>query len=197
MPARVLADRMRGRELDQLFDELEALDDAVDEPTAQEHIDAAREAAEAVEEEVASLDDRGPFGNVIRGYDRSDVTETFLGSILFGIPMAVESGTTEAGEFVAGNAAYLLGTVAVTLALVYGVLYVADYQDVRIKNPILGVLPRRFAGVLGIAFLTAVAILTAWGRITWTEPVVALGACVVAFVPMSIGAALGDILPGS
>jgi hypothetical protein len=39
--------------------------------------------------------------------------------------------------------------------------------------------------------------LTAWGRIDWSRPVVALANVVVAFVPMSIGAALGDIIPGS
>lgn len=188
---------MPERELDQLFDELEALEAAVEDPAAQEQIDAVLEAAEDVEEEIAYLEDRGAFGNIIHGYDRSDVAETFLGSMLFGIPMAVEGGTTEAGAFVAQHPLFLVGTVAVTFALVHGVLYVADFQDVRVKDPILGRIPRRFVGVVGISFGTAVAVLTAWGRVDWTDPVLALSACVVAFVPMSLGAALGDILPGS
>jgi hypothetical protein len=40
-------------------------------------------------------------------------------------------------------------------------------------------------------------LLTAWGRINWGEPGIALSTCLVALLPMSIGAALGDILPGS
>ncbi|QDX40879.1 DUF2391 family protein [Salarchaeum sp. JOR-1] len=187
---------MPERELDQLFDELETLEATVDED-ARERVAAVIDAAEDVEDEVAYLEDRGAFGNVIRGYDRADITETFLGSLLFGVPMAVEGGTTEVGAFFAARPWFLAGTVAATVALVYGVLYVADIQDVRVKDPLLGVLPRRFVGVISISLGTAVVLLTGWGRIDWTAPAVALGACVAAFFPMAIGAALGDILPGS
>ncbi|MEE6210527.1 DUF2391 family protein [Salarchaeum sp. III] len=187
---------MPERELDQLFDELEALEATVDED-ARERVAAARDAAEDVEDEVASLEDRGAFGNVIHGYDRADIAETFLGSLLFGIPMAVESGTTEVGAFFATHPVFLLGTVAATLAVAHGVLYVADIQDVRVKDPLFGLVPRRFAGVVTVSLGTAVVLLTAWGRIDWDDPAVALGACVAAFFPMAIGAALGDILPGS
>ncbi|MGB9986170.1 DUF2391 family protein [Salarchaeum japonicum] len=187
---------MPERELDQLFDELEALEATVDED-ARERVAAALDAAEDVEEEVAYLEDRGAFGNVIRGYDTADIAETIFGSLLFGIPMAVEGGTTEVGEFFATQPVFLAGTVAATLVVVYGVLYVADIQDVRIKDPLLGFAPRRFIGVISISAATAVVILTAWGRVDWADPVVALGACVAAFFPMAIGAALGDILPGS
>jgi len=185
---------MPGRELDDLFDELESLETEVSDPDAREHVEAAIAAAEDVEAELGS---GSAFGNVIRGYDRSDVAETLLGSVLFGIPMAVESGTVDAGAYLAARPLFLLATVAVTMALVYGVLYVAEYQDVRVQNPIFGVLPRRFVGVLGIAFATAGVLLTVWGTVDWTTPLPAFGACVVAFAPMALGAALGDILPGS
>jgi hypothetical protein len=39
--------------------------------------------------------------------------------------------------------------------------------------------------------------MTAWGRVDWARPVVAFSQVAVAFGPMAVGAALGDILPGS
>jgi uncharacterized membrane protein len=44
--------------------------------------------------------------------------------------------------------------------------------------------------------VTVVALLAAWRRVDWTDPRVALATVVVALVPTSIGAALGDVLPG-
>ena len=175
----------------ELVDELEELEDMTDDPTLLDHLDDLKELAGDVQE-------GGTFGQVIYGFDRHDVAEAFLGSLLFGIPMAVESGTNEAGAFIATHAVYLLLSVVGTLTLVYGILYVAEIQDVRVSNPILGVIPRRFVGVLGVAFVTATLILTIWGRVDWTaDPWLALCTVTVALVPMSIGAALGDILPGS
>ena len=173
-----------------LFDELEELEEMVDDPAerAQVH-DAMRAATEAQESVV--------FGRVIWGFDRSDLAEAVLGALLFGIPMAVESGTNEAGEFVAHRPAFLGGTLVATVAIVVGILYVADIQDVRVHDPIFGVIPRRLVGVLGTSFVTSILLLTIWGRITWDEPWIALSTCIVALFPMAIGAALGDILPGS
>lgn len=72
----------------------------------------------------------------------------------------------------------------------------ADIQDVQVRNPLLGLLPRKPVGVLSIAFLAAVFMMTAWGRVDWGEPWLAICTISGAFVPMAIGAALGDILPG-
>jgi hypothetical protein len=52
-------------------------------------------------------------------------------------------------------------------------------------------------GVLSISFVTAFVMMTAWGRVDWAVPWLAFCRCTVAFVPMAIGAALGDILPGT
>lgn len=175
----------------ELFDELEELEEMTDDPALLDHLDDLMELAGEVQE-------GGTFGQVIYGFDRHDVAEAFLGSLLFGIPMAVEGGTNEAGAFIATHIGYFLLSVIGTIALVYGILYVAEIQDVRVSNPILGIVPRRFAGVLGVAFVTATLILTIWGRVDWAaDPWVALCTVAVAVVPMSIGAALGDILPGS
>jgi|AntDeeMetagen285_2_1112576.scaffolds.fasta_scaffold08179_2 uncharacterized membrane protein len=173
-----------------LFDELEELADLVDHPDERARVrEAMRTATEAQEDAV--------FGRVVWGFDRADLSEAVLGALLFGIPMAVEGGTNEAGEFLATRPFLLAGTVAATVAIVVGILYVADIQDVRVRHRFLGVIPHRLAGVLGTAFVMSLLLLTAWGRINWGEPGIALSTCLVALLPMSIGAALGDILPGS
>jgi len=178
-------------ELADMIEQFEELEATVDTDAEREQVRAARkEALEAVESGRV-------FGRVVRGFDRSDVAEALLGSVLFGIPMLVEDGTLEAGAFIAGRPLYLGGTVLFELGLVAGILYVADIQDVRMDEPLVGFVPRRFVGVIGIAFLTSLVLATAWGRVDWADPQVALAQVMVAAVPMSIGGALGDILPGS
>jgi uncharacterized membrane protein len=178
--------------MNDLVDELEELAETVDDPDEREQVEETLRVAIEVESSRP-----GVFGRVVRGFDRGDLAEALLGSVLFGIPMAVEDGALDAGAFVADRPLYLAGTVAFTIAAVYGVIYVADIQDVRVHRPILGVVPRRLVGVLGVATVTAVALLTAWGRVDWSEPWLATCQVAVAVVPMAIGAALGDILPGS
>ncbi|WP_221625666.1 DUF2391 family protein [Halobellus ruber] len=178
-------------EMQRLLAEFDVLAETVDSPEEKERVRAARNAA------VLAADDDEIFGQVIQGYDRADLAEAFLGSLLFGIPMFVEGGTNEVGSFLAANPLSLFGTVVGTIGLAIGILYVADIQDVRVYKPILGVVPRRLVGVLGSSFLTALVMMTAWGRVGWSDPLLAVATVVAAFVPMSIGAALGDILPGS
>ena len=178
-------------DLQRLLAEFDALAETVDSPEERERVRAARNAA------VLAADDAEVFGRVIEGYDRADLAEAFVGSLLFGIPMFVEGGTNEVGAFLAANPLSLVGTVLGTIGLAIGILYVADIQDVRVYKPILGVVPRRLVGVLGAAFVTALVMMTAWGRVDWGAPVLAFATVVAAFVPMSVGAALGDILPGS
>ena len=83
------------------------------------------------------------------------------------------------------------------MALNVGILYVAEFQDVRVHRPLLGFVPRRLAGILGISFATALVAMTVWGRLDWGAPWLAVCQTTVAFVSMTIGAALGDLLPGS
>ncbi|MBX0293764.1 DUF2391 domain-containing protein [Haloarcula nitratireducens] len=182
--------------INELFDELEELEDIVDSEAEREQVREAMRAATAAQ-------DRDPvvFGRVIWGFDREDFAEAVLGSLLFGIPMAVEGGTIDAGQHIARHPLYFLGTLAAAVAMVFGILYVADFQDVRVANRLFGIIPRRLAVVTATAFAVSVALLTGWGLVEWsTDPVVvwrSLCTCTVAFVPMAIGAALGDILPGS
>jgi len=172
-----------------LFDELEELDEVVDDPDAQRQLDEIKSLTGSIQGSA--------FGQVIYGFDRHDAAEAALGSLLFGIPMAVEGGTNEVGAFVARSPWLLAGVAAATVAIVHVVLYVAEFQDVRVADRLFGVVPRRLAGVLVVSVGIAAVLLTAWGRLEGSEPVVALATVVVAWVPMAIGAALGDILPGS
>jgi len=180
----------------ELFDELEELETIVDSEAERRQVREAMRAA-------ADAQDDGPavFGRVIWGFDREDFAEAVLGSLLFGIPMAVEGGTRDAGLHIAQHPLYFLGTLATAVAMVVGILYVADFQDVRVAHRILGFIPRRLAGVTLTALGTSAALLTGWGMVEWSsDPVLvweSLCVCAVAFVPMAIGAALGDILPGS
>jgi uncharacterized membrane protein len=175
--------------LGDLLDDLDSLRETVDDPSETAQVEAVIETARAVEEPAV-------FGRTVIGFGRSDVAEACLGALVFGIPMIVEGGTLEVGSFVATRPAYLVGTLLGGLAVVASILYVADFQDVRVAKWYFGVIPRRFAGVVGASFLAAVVLMTAWGRVDWAAPLLAFGQVSVAFVPMSIGAALGDILPG-
>jgi len=183
--------REDGPDASDVFDRLEALSETVDSAEERRQVEAVMDiASEATQSDAA-------FGRVIWGFDRADASEALLGALLFGIPMAVEGGTQEIGAFLADHPLLLAGTGLVAVSLTIGVLYVAEIQDVRVKNRLFGIVPYRLVGVLTISFLLAVAMLTGWGRVNWEQPVVALANVVVAFVPMSLGAALGDILPGS
>ncbi|MFC7136340.1 DUF2391 family protein [Halobaculum litoreum] len=175
-----------------LIQSLETLEEVVDDTEERRKVREAMRAARG----LATREPPSVFGRVVRGFDRSDLAEALLGSVLFGIPMLVEGGTTEVGAVLASRPPALVGTAVVTVLLVIGILYVADFQDVRVHKPILGVVPRRLVGVLGVAFVTAVVGLTAWGRVDWAAPAVALGSTLVATLPMAVGAALGDLLPG-
>ncbi|SDM83528.1 Putative integral membrane protein [Halogranum gelatinilyticum] len=179
--------------VDDLLDELELLEQQVRAPEAKAQLAETMRLARRLD-----IDTRGTFGNVVTGgFDRTDAAEALVGSVVFGIPMLVESGTLEVGSFVAGNVAYLVGTLAFTVVLVHGLIYVADFQEVEVVNPVLGLVPRRMVGVLSISAATATALMTVWGRVDWSTPWVAACQVSVCFVAMAIGAALGDILPGS
>ncbi|WP_424018755.1 DUF2391 domain-containing protein [Halorientalis pallida] len=176
--------------LGDLLDELDEYEESLSDPARRERIQDIIETATEVEEPAV-------FGRTIVGFDRADLMEAMLGALLFGIPMMVEGGTQEVGAFVATRPVYLVGTLAFAVATTVGILYVAEFQDVRIYKPILGFVPRRLLGVVGVSLLLSLVMSTAWGRVDWADPWLAFCTCAVAFVPMAIGAALGDILPGS
>ncbi len=115
-------------EMSDLYAQLEGLEEMVDSHAAREHVrETMRMAVDIGSSDV--------FGRIIRGYDRADIAESVLGALLFGIPMFVEGGTNEVGEFVATNPLYFVGTHVLTLGVVISIIYVADIQDVRVHRP--------------------------------------------------------------
>ncbi len=173
-----------------LLDDLEDLEAMLDDPDALAQIEEAIETASEIRKP-------GTFGRVIRGFDLADLSEAFLGALLLGIPMFVEGGTYDIGAFLARRPLLLVMTQVTTVLIVIGILYVAEFQEVRIHEPFFGLIPRRLVGVLGASLVTATVIMTLWGTVDWGTPISALSAITVAHLPMSIGAALGDILPGN
>ncbi|WP_302080678.1 DUF2391 family protein [Salinibaculum rarum] len=177
-------------EMADLYEQLEDLEEMVDSQEVREHVRETMRMA-------VDIGSTAAFGRIIRGYDRADVAEAVLGALLFGIPMFVEGGTNEVGAFIAGNPLYFAGTHVLALSIVISIIYVADIQDVRVHRPLFGLVPRRLVGVMTVSFVMAVVMMTGWGRVSWSDPWLAVCTVSVAFVPMAIGAALGDILPGS
>jgi len=180
-------------DVDDLLDELEALEVAV----ADEHQDAEPRVRESIRMARRIDADTPVFGRVIKGFDHHDAAEALVGSVVFGIPMVIEGGTLEAGEFLATRPVFFVATLLFGVGIVSGLLYVAGIQEVQVTDPILGIIPRRPTGLLIIAALTALFMMTAWGRVDWAEPWIATCQTTVCFVGMAIGGALGDILPGS
>ncbi|MFC7058286.1 DUF2391 family protein [Halovenus salina] len=147
----------------------------------------------------AALDDG--FGDRIQKYTSRDVAEAFVGSIFFAIPFLVEDGVFDVAEFflsfqVGSFPVFFFVNTVFVLAMILALVYWAGPQDVQINRPILGFIPRRVVGIALVSFLTAGALMTMWGRVEWSEPVVALARISVVWTVASFGASLGDILPG-
>lgn len=179
-----------GEAYDELLDQLEELEDVADSVEERRLVRQSIRSARRVTTPRV-------FGKVIRGFDSRDMGEVFVGSFVFGIPMLVESGTLEIGRYIANYPPYFMLTLLLGVGMVVGILYVADFQKVEVVNPFFGVVPRRLVGVLLIAFLASLGLMTVWGRVDWGEPWVALSQVVVTFVVMAIGGSLGDIIPGT
>jgi uncharacterized membrane protein len=173
-----------------LYDDLRELEETVDSSEEREQV------RETIRTALEVRNQPGVFGRIVKGFGLDDAAQALLGALLFGIPMFVEGGTTEIGAYLATRPVHLVGTHAAVLGLIIGILYVADIQDVRIQNPIFGIVPRRLVGVLTISFLTALVVMVGWGVTDPAVPIRAFADATVAYVPMSIGAALGDIIPG-
>ncbi|MBZ6495202.1 DUF2391 family protein [Natrinema longum] len=175
--------------IDDIYEQLETLEETVD--TSDERTEVRR-----TMRLVSRLSHNPTVGKVITGFTRKDKAEAFVGSVVIGLPMLVEDGVMSIGAFLATHPPLLVVNLAFTVALVIGILYVADFREVQIHNPYFGLVPRRPVWVLLIAFATAAGLLTLWGRVTWDEPWINLCQVSVVFTAMALGGSLGDILPG-
>ncbi len=175
--------------IDDLYEQLETLEETVDTPTERMEVRRARRV-------VDRISHNGAVSRAITTFTGKDKAEAFVGSVVIGMPLLVEDGVIEIGEFLAETPAFFVGNLALAVSLVVGILYVAEFRDVKITDPYLGLLPRRPLWVLAIAFATATAMMTLWGRVTWDDPWVNLCQVSVIFTAMAIGGSLGDIIPG-
>lgn len=182
-------------EIADVVDQLDSLEATVDSP--EEH-----EAVERTRAMVGRLS-TGAFGERVSKYTTRDMAEAFVGSLVFLIPLLVEDGVFEIADHflavrVAGWPILLLVNAAFVVLLTGGLIYWSDIQRVDVTTRVLGVpIPRRLIVTLFIALGTAAAMMSLWGRVDgWADPTVATARIVVVWTAASIGAALGDLLPG-
>jgi len=191
-------DRGNGSDVDieDILTQLDELEETINTPEQREEL---RETKHLIERLPGGefLDDQ------IDKYTTRDIGEAFVGSIIFALPLLVEDGVFVIADhfltvLVAGIPIYLSANVIFVVALTTGVIYAVDFRDVRIVNPIFGLIPRRLVGVLLISFLTSVGLMIMWGRLWINDPTTGavFARVTVVWTAAALGASLGDILPG-
>jgi len=180
--------------LEDVMQELDELEETVD---RQEELDELADVRRALDR----LPGGGFVSERIERYTTRDVAESFVGGIIFSLPLLVEDGVFDIADHflahtVAGVPVWLVGNLLSIALLTWGLLYWADFRELWTPNPVLGVIPRRLIGALTISLFTAALTMTMWGRVSWSEPAVAFARISVVWTAAAFGAALGDILPG-
>ena len=152
---------------------------------------------------VRRMLERVPGSNRIEKYTTRDMGEAFVGGLVFSLPLLVEDGVFEIAEWfitytVGPVPIFLSLNVLIVIAITAGLLYAVDLREVKIRNPILGIVPRRLLGVLVISFLCAFGMMLLWGRLHEGDPtpLESLSRTTVIWASAALGAVLADILPG-
>ncbi len=179
-------------EIDDVLQQLEAIESTAIESETQREVQRARHMLERV-----------PGGKRIRKYTTRDIAEGFVGGIIFSLPLLVEDGVFEIAEWFTTATAgpipvFLLINVLFVVVLTAGLLYYTDIRQIEITRPIFGVVPRRLIGVLSISFLVAGGSMLLWGRLHAEDPagIEVFARITVIWAAAAFGATLGDILPG-
>jgi uncharacterized membrane protein len=176
-------------DMEAVFEELEALEEIVDRNEEREQVREAMRVLRRAQHPRL-------IGRFRHAFDLRDAGEAFVGSFVFGIPMVVEEGTLDVGRFIARELAFVVLTALLGIGVVYGILHAARFEQVE-EDLIGGVVPSRLLGILLIATVLGTVLMTAWGRVDWTTPSVAMSQTLVATIVMAVGASIGDILPES
>jgi uncharacterized membrane protein len=184
--------------VEQLLEELAELEETVDDEAERRQV-----------RETLAIAQRIPgttrLEQTIRKYTTRDVAESFIGSIVFALPLLVEDFTGIADWLLRTNHAgidfgvpvFLVVNVCFAVLLTTGLLYWVDIREVQITNPLLGVVPRRLLGVLLVSFSTVVFLFFLWGKhLEASSPADLVAQLTVVWVVAALGATLGDILPG-
>ena len=182
--------------VDDLLAKLDALESVVDD-------DAERRKVKQTIAMVERMPGSKAFTTRISKYTTRDVAESFVGAVIFSLPLLVEDGVFEIAEWfveftLGGVPVFFIANALFVLGMTAGLLYYADFREIKVTNPILGFIPRRYAGVLLVSLLTAFLMLLMWGRLHSEDPttVEQVSRVTVIWAAAAFGAALGDILPG-
>lgn len=170
-----------------VIEDLEDLEGMVDDEEEREKVRETRKAAEEAHEP-------GIVGRFRRGFGLRDAGEAVIGGFVFGVPMIFEGGTYDVGRYIANHPPRLAITVLFGSVLILGVLHAGEFERVE-EDRLLGVLPLRLVGILGISVGLAVGLLTVWGQVDWSDPMVAGSQTAIVAIAMGVGASVGDILP--
>jgi uncharacterized membrane protein len=183
-------------DVNDLLAKLDALSETVDEGHEREKV---RQTISLVERMPGS----SAFRTRITKYTSRDMAEAFVGAVIFALPLLVEGGVFEIAAWFAavtpgGVPVFLLAHVGFVLVMTAGLLYFADFREIEISHPILGLIPRRYAGILLVSLFTSVFMLLLWGRLHEGDPtsLERVSRVAVVWAGAAFGASLGDILPG-
>ncbi len=178
-------------DLDDVFDQLRELEQTVSSSEERKEVRRTRRMLEHV-----------PGSDRIKKYTSRDVTEGFIGGIIFALPLLVEDGVFEIAEWFVDVTLgpipfFLIANVVFIVALTAGLLYFTDIRDVQIRY-LFGIIPRRLAAALLISLLVAAGMMLAWGRLHAEGPTTLemVSRVTVIWAAAALGATLGDILPG-
>ena len=175
--------------MDDVFEELEELAELVDSPAEREQVmETMRTLRQSRSHRV--------LGRLRGSFDSRDVGEALVGSFVFGIPMIMEGGTLEVGEYLATRPIVLLITLVFGGGLVYGILHAAEFERIR-EDMLLGTVSIRLLSIPLLAGVMGFGLMTVWGRVDWANPMIATAQSVVTSIVMAVGASLGDVLPGT
>ncbi|GAA0538913.1 hypothetical protein ABNG02_14560 [Halorubrum ejinorense] len=177
----------RDADIDDVLTELDELEDIVDRDEELQQVRETMQTARQVRR-------RGIIGRFQSQFGPRDAGEALVGSFVFGMPMIVEDGALEIGRFIAKRPPVLLLTLLFGGTLVFGILHAGEFEQV-VEDRLFGVVPLRPVAIMCIAGGLAIVLMTGWGRVAWSEPLIAGGQTVLIGVVMSVGASIGDILP--
>ena len=143
-----------------------------------------------------------PGTEYIKKYTTRDISEGFVGGIIFALPLLVEDGVFEIAEwfltvFVGPIPIFLAINILFVVGLTAGLLYFTDIRDVKVRL-IFGFIPKRLTAALTISFLVALGMMFMWGRLHAEDPTMVeqFSRVTVIWAAAALGATLGDILPG-
>lgn len=185
-------ERSKDVDIEHVLDRLAELEDIVSDDHERDEV-----------QQVRSLLEHVPGTSTIHKYTSRDMGESFIGGLVFSLPLLVEDGVFDIASWFTEHTLgpvpiFLAANIAFVFILAAGLLYAVDIREVRVTKPLLGFIPRRLIGVLVISFVCAAGMMFMWGRLHEGDPSTteSFARATVIWASAALGAVLGDILPG-